>query len=271
MPPLLCGSPCILDQSFPRDNRELGIVAETLGELERLVSENRVHLVLTESLADLVSEIDWQSRGGQYPVLIEIHRLLLAWFLQPHERLVRIDTTSVQQAPVHPLPGGVLDSGWASLWAEELGKLLVMHDRVCRPGFCVGVACEQGFSTGHPNVWQVGDRAFPLVGPEQIPELEDAYEWEPSPSDLHRRLVTLSDAIKNVHLIGATTVDRPHRDSHYKVHFTGARPWTLDANVDPVPETHVSELVAITGLPLSVIRTALVYGYMLRRVVLRLR
>lgn len=271
MPPLLCGSPCILDQSFPRNTHELHLVVDTLGELEQLVSQDRVHLVLTEALADLVTEIDWQTRGHQYPLLIDIYRLLNVWFLQPHERLIMVDTSNIQQAPVHPLPRGISDEGWASLWAEEIGKMLVIHDSVCKPGFCVGIACEQAFTTGRPNAWQNDNRSFPLVGPAQIPELEDAYEWESPPSDLHQKLATLADAVKNVHLLGATAVDQCDGDSHYKVHFPGSRPWTLDFNVDPVPEKHVGELVAITGLPLPVIRTALVYGYMPRKNILRLR
>ena len=271
MPPLLCGSPCVLDQSFPRDTHELHLVVDTLGELEKLVAENRVHLVLTESLAELIIDIDWKNRGSQYAILTEIYRLLFVWCLQPHERVIRIDTSSVEHAPVHPLPCGVSDEGWASLWAEEIGKLLVIHDSICKPGFCVGIACEQAFTTGYPNAWQNGDRSFPLIGPAQLPQLEDAYEWEPSPSDLHQKLVTLSDAIKNVHLLGATAVNQCHRDSHYKVNFPGSRPWTLDFNVDPIPERHVNELVVIIGLPLRIIKTALIYGYMPRKNVLRLR
>jgi hypothetical protein len=146
-----------------------------------------------------------------------------------------------------------------------------MHDNVCRPGFFVGIACEQAFTTGRPNVWQNGDRSFPLVGPAQIPILEDAYDWESLPSDLHLKLVTLADARNHVHLLGATTIDQCDGDSHYKVNFPGERPWTLDYNVDPVPDDFVRELVTITRLPLAIIRTALIYGYMPRKNVLRLR
>jgi len=223
------------------------------------------------SLRHLLATDGLQDRGVQYPLLLDIYRLLNAWFLQTHARLVRVDTSSIHGVSLHPLPSGILDDGWASLWAEEVGKLLVMHDSVCSHGFCVGIACEQAFTTGIPNAWQNSGRSFPLVGPAQILTLEDAYEWEPLPSDLHLKMVTLADAIKNVHLLGATAVDPCDGDGHYKVHFPGSRPWTLDYNDDPVPENYVRELVAITGLPIFVIRTALVYGYVPRKNVLRLR
>jgi len=239
--------------------------------LEDLMSKDCIHLVLTESLGDLVGEIEWQDRGRQYPILIDIYRLLNVWFLQTHERVIKIDTRSIQKATVHPLPHGISDCGWASLWAEEIGKLLVIHDRVCKPEFCIGIACEQAFTTGNPNVWQNGDRAFPLVGPAQLSILKDAYDWEPPPSDLHLKSVTLADIIDNVYLLGATAVDRCDGDSHFKVLFPRSRPWTLDYNVDPIPERFLRELVDIINLPLSVIKTALVYGRMPKKNVLRLQ
>lgn len=270
MPPLLCGSPCILDQSFPRDTRELNLVVDTLGELEELVSENRIHLVLTETLRDLVLEFDWQSRGTQYKILLDIHRILLAWFLTPHDRLISADTSAIQTAQPHSLPTAVDNQGWATLWAEEIGKLLVLHDARCAPGFCIGIACEQAFTTGVPNTWQTAGRAFPLVGPAHLDSLEDAYEWDALPSDLHQHVVPLDAALRNVHLLGSDTPEKPNGDSHYKIRFPGARSWTLSENDDPVPERYVRELVNITGLPLSIIRTALIFGYLPRRNVLRL-
>lgn len=270
MPPLLCGSPCILDQSFPRDTHELNLVADTLGEIEKLVSENRIHLVLTEALKDLVLEFDWQTRGAQYALLLDIHRILLDWFLTPHDRLVSADTSAIMTAQPHPLPTAVDNQGWATLWAEEIGKLLVLHDAQCAPGFCIGIACEQAFTTGTPNTWQAVGRAFPLVGPTHLDSLEDAYEWEPPPSDLHQHVVSLDAALRNVRLLGSDTPEKPNGGSHYKIRFTGARSWTLSENDDPVPDRYVRELVAITGMPLPVIRTTLIYGRLPQRGVLRL-
>ena len=56
MPPLLCASPVILDQSFPRNEYELRIVAIALGEIEKLISENRIHVLLTDVLSQIILE-----------------------------------------------------------------------------------------------------------------------------------------------------------------------------------------------------------------------
>lgn len=270
MPALLCGSPCVLDHSFPRDVHELQMVADTLGEVERLVSTNQVHLVLTDSLSLLVDEFDWMNRGAQFALLGEVYRLLVTWFLHPHDRLVRVNTSRVGDVPLHPLPQGTNRAGWAELWAEEMGKLLVIHDLKCAPRFCVGVACERAFSTGVLNRWDEDRRAFPLVGPDELNTLEDAYEWEPLPTDLHQHNVSLSNALRNVHLLGAQSVEEPQGDSHYKIHFPNSRPWTVSKNDDPVPDEYVRELVTITHLPLGVIRTALIFNHMPTRNALRL-
>ena len=70
MPPLICGSPLILDQSFPRDEEELSAVARALGEIEKQLENNDIHLVLTEGLAQIVEEFDWVNRGSSYSLLI---------------------------------------------------------------------------------------------------------------------------------------------------------------------------------------------------------
>jgi len=267
MPPLLCASPCVLDHSFPRSKHELQAVASTLGDIERLVNENIVHLILPDSLADFLIDVDWSDRNGQYSLLIDIQRLLGQWFLQPHDRLIRIDTSSVNKFNIHPLPNGVEDLGWTTLWAEELGKLLVLHDKNCHPSFCIGIACEKAFSSGTPSTWKNPnhDRCFPLVGHTEIRELEDAYDWETIPMDVKQKTLSLETALRNVELLGATQIDPPYRDSHYKIHFPGARPWVLDANIDPVPDRFIRELVNIVNLPVEIIRTTLIYGYIPKR------
>jgi hypothetical protein len=268
----LCASPCVLDQSFPRSHHELKAIAITLGDIEQLVRENIVHLILPDSLADFLIEIDWSDRNGQYSLLLDIRRLLEQWFLQPHGRLVRIDTSNIQQYNPHPLPDGAEELGWTTLWAKELGKLLVLHDKNCCPSFSIGIACEKAFSSGTPGIWKNPDhiRCFPLVGPTEISELEDAYDWEALPQDVGQKTLSLDTALRNVQLLGATQVDLPHRDSHYKIHFPGARPWVLDTNVDPVPDRFIRELVDIVHLPVEIIRTTLIFGYFPRRNVLRL-
>ncbi len=56
MSALLCPSPVILDQSFPRDEDELNLVAVALGELQLYIEQDQAHLILTSTLRDLVAE-----------------------------------------------------------------------------------------------------------------------------------------------------------------------------------------------------------------------
>jgi hypothetical protein len=268
VPPLLCASPCILDQSFPRSVGELQDAAETLGHLAQLVEDDIIHLVLPEALEEFVTETDWDNRGqGQYALLLEIHRLIEQWFLQPHDRLVHVDTANVQNYYSHPLPQGATSAGWTELWADETGRLLKLHDEKCGMAFCIGVACEKGFCEETPSAWENpnGYRCFPLVSPEQIKDLEDAYTWK-TPPDLHLRHLSFETALRNVRFLGATGIDCPRGGSHYKIHFSQARSWILDKNVDPVPDRFIGELVGITGFPLEIIRNVLIFGQWPERV-----
>ncbi len=271
MPPLLCASPVILDQSFPRDNDELTLVAGALGEIEGLLQTDKARLVLTDVLRDLVEDFEWQ-RAGPFLLLNDIHRLLNQWFLQPHERLVKIDVSHIERYRPHPLPKGRENQGLIEFWSDELGKMLVFHDSYCcSTEYFIGVACESAFSGGTLTEYDNPDsrRAFPLVGPNEVEYLSDAYDWSDIPADIHQRKVTFDNACRNCFLIGAIRIDNPSSGSHYKVRFKGSRPWILDSNYDPVLEDHLKELVEITGYPLNVIKTALIEGRMPMKRVLR--
>jgi hypothetical protein len=274
MPPLLCPSPVILDQSFPRDDHELKTVAIALGVIQHFISENRIHVVLTFVLGQVIQNFNW-NRGPQVvPLLMEIFRLLTQWFLQPHEGLVKFDVLAVKNYNPHPLPIGLSDEGLSIFWADEVGKLLVLHDvSVGHQGFCIGVACERAFCGKEPNSYNNphGLRCFPMVGPNQLGDLQDAYEWGGIPAEVHSRKVALSDVNRNYRLLGASGIEPPQRGSHYKVLFPGNRSWTLTQNIDPIPDSFLRELVPITNLPLLVIKTVLLYGFLPKKNVLRVR
>lgn len=261
MPPLLCPSPVILDQSFPRDEYELRLVGEALGEIQNCIEKNRAHLILTDILRDLVESFDWV-RTGPYPLLSIIFGLLNQWLLQPHVRLIEVDVSNVDDYQPHPLPQSTGKQGLAECWADEVGKLLTLHDSFCTgTQFFVGIACESAFAGEDLGEYDnpTGQRAFPLVGPDDLNQLLDAYDWQ-IPIDMYDRSVSFDSAFKNCGIIGATHVDPPASGSHYKVHFEGQRPWPLDKNTDPVPERYLRELTAITGYRLSVIKYALING-----------
>jgi hypothetical protein len=272
MPPLICASPTVLDQSFPRDEDQLRAVAITLGEIQQQLKNNQVHLVLTEGLRELVQEFDWRNRDNP-PLLLEIYHLLDEWFLKNHERLVRADLSGVNRYQPHPIPAGCSTLGLVEIWSDEVGKLLALHDMCCQGNsYFIGIACEQAYSgsrlqryCGHSN-----PRCFPLVGPREILQLlVDAYTWQVEPN-AQRKKVSINNALKNYKAIGAIRIEPPSGGSHYTMKFKKGRSWAVDSNVNPIPDRFLSELVTITGYPLPVIRTALITGDLPRRV-LRLR
>jgi len=269
MPPLLCTTPTILDHSFPRNEDELYRVAESLGVIEEILKEDRAHLILTSWLREVVEEFEWQT--GK-PLLGDIRRLLCQWFLQPHERLVEVNLDHIKDYKSHPLPMSCKSQGLFEFWSDEMGKMLILHDSCCSNNeYFIGIACELalcGEELGeyvNPN----NEKTFPLVGIEELEELSDAYRWEDIPPNIHNKDVSFSNAYKNCYVLGATRVDSPPSGSHYKVHFEGERPWSLDKNIDPVPERYLQELVVITGRPIGYIKTALIYGSLPQKKTLR--
>lgn len=265
MPKLLCPSPVILDQSFPRDDDELNLVAVALGELQLYIEEDKAHLIVTNILRDLVADFegfDW-TPPSRDKIQGEIYRLIQQLLLRKHERLVQldnyIDLSSIREYSPHPIPKGCEKQGLVEMWSDELGIILVLHEQ-CRKKdeYFIGVACEHGFA-GEP----IGEydnsentRAFPLVGLENIDILADAYEWD-TPKDIHQKPVSFQNAKKNIHIIGGT-IARTEGD-HFNVVFEGGRTWPLTLR-DPVPPPFLDELVPITHYPLKVIKTALITG-----------
>jgi len=58
MPPLLCLSPLILDQTFPRNEGELRLANDALGAVGESVLAGDVHLLVTEVLREFVLGVD---------------------------------------------------------------------------------------------------------------------------------------------------------------------------------------------------------------------
>jgi len=251
--PLLSVSPLILDQSFPRDTLELRIAAAALGHVAECARNGRAYLLITNALEEFVESFDWSRGGHQHELLREIYSLINLWLLQPHRGLVKLELERVVNYHPHPLPEHVTDTGLAEFWADEVGRLLQAHDTSLNGtnGYFVGVACDSSFSGGPLHQYPAGvSHCFPLIGPDALSSLLDAYEWELDPH-LHRQRVTFSQARNHVDVIGAIDVKPPRSGSHYKVTFSGARSWTLDSNIDPVPERFLKQLVPITGYPVS--------------------
>ena len=163
----------------------------------------------------------------------------------------------------HPIPSDCGNEGNVALWAEELQKLLAVHESCTgRPGeFFIGVACHLAFSGGRLGSYATATApAFPLVGPSQIDDLSDAFDWKVEPNDI-RQPVSFASAKKNVFALGATELRTPSGGSHYKAYFRDAcRPWILDRNEYPLRDDFVRQLAPITSYPFDVVKFALLRG-----------
>lgn len=265
MPPLICASPVILDQSFPRSNYELQIVKDALGEIQYLLENDFAHVILTNELREIVECYDWAESKT-----FEIYKLLDQWFLQKHSSLIEIDVSDIKDYLPHPIPKGCDEKGLTIFWADEVGKILVIHDRCCASGqFFIGVTCEKAFAGDSLGEYENpgGLRTLPLVGSEDISKLADAYDskWQ-LPRGSVKKKVEIADIQRNYKAIGAESIEKPKGGSHAKVKFKDGREWTLDVNIDPVSEDYLPGLAVVSGYPLNVIKYTLVNGQLPRKI-----
>lgn len=263
MPPLICAPTAILDQSFPRNRTELQRISLAVGNIQGQLDRNEIHLILSDQLIKCLDKFDWNVRDG-YELLQQIYIHISQWYLSGNSRTERISLSDVKVYCPHPLPKGCIGTGLLESWSQEVGKMLAKHDKCCRRShFFIGVACESAYSGSDKGSYDnpMGIRTFPLVGPDEIVILDDAYEWD-VPPDIIRRSIFQEHVKSNYQAIGATKIQPPSRDSHYKVIFSGKRSWTFTANIDPVPPRFLDELVRITGYPLPAIKYALIEGHL---------
>lgn len=254
-------SPLVVDQSFPRTRDELQAVAIALGELEQLISLKKCVIVFTGVVCDFVEMFEWE-KVADYPLLLEIHRLLGQLILRQGTASIRVDLSSYSAPYPHPIPESCSDDGLCTIWQDEMGRLLAAHDISSTDAkFFIGIICERSCSGDGPGQYSNPDgrRCFPLVGPIEIDGLTDAWEWIIAKGDI-RADITVDLAAKNLKSLGAVSITPPRRGSHYKVTFPNARPWTLDPNADPVPDAFLRELVPIAKYPYDVIRYVLLHG-----------
>jgi hypothetical protein len=258
MPPLICPSPTILDQSFPRNNDELLNVATAFGEIQQSVENGAIVILLTETLKIFIGDFDW-AQTAPYPILATIYQLLNQWSLQPSENVVTICTDDINNFESHLIPEGTINSGLVTIWSEEVGKLLVKHDRNAKnEEYYIGIASEDAFCGLPKKKYQNPNnkRLFPLIGPNDINSLSDAYSWE-VPINIRTMNIPFNTTLDFWSIIGVTDIKKPKGDSHYHFFFRGLK-WQLSANNDPIPEDYLSELEGIVNFPKCVIKYLLV-------------
>jgi hypothetical protein len=261
MPPLVCPSPNILDQSFPRSIEELRLVSKALGRLTQGLEQQEFGVVLTKPIRDFIASgefFDW-SKIREFPQLQAIYYALAQLGLQ-QAGVQSFDLSGVLGYRKHPVPKGCLDGIIVDDWADEIGRLYLVHHRCAdRIGF-IGVACTHAFAEEPLGEYENPEDqpCFPLVGPDQVHALNDSEFWD-VPDDVSRRNVSFDDAKKKICLLGGV-VTKPSGGSHYQVKFAGHRTWPLDANHPEVPERYLRELREITGFDLPVIKYVLLLG-----------
>ncbi len=257
--------PTLIDQSFPRDLQELNKVAESFGELEKLSINIDLKVVTTDLLIDFLIDFQWQRDAADgYQLLNEVYAFLLRFLSAGSDRSICVTLAGIGDAPKHPLPIGCTTQGNSELWQDEVGKLLVLHDKVTTKNhFFLGVMCHHSFAEGKyvgSGYQNANARAFPLIGPDTIYKLDPIRDWDVREEDI-KGLISVNMAQQNINLIGGHIVD-PRESSHQKVRFKGKRPWVLDYNVDPIPERFLRQLLDKTDFPYEVIRFALLHGRM---------
>ena len=229
----------------------------------------KIGLIMTKYLRLIAEDFDY-SRYDGCSHLREIVRLIQQWVLQPHEGIEEVDVSRVEdhRFELHPVPAGSVRKGLVEVWRDEVGRILCAHDDCCsRNAFFVGVACDSAFSGGEQGQYSnpLGARTLPLVGPNTLEDLSDAYEWD-TPHDVRRMQVTVSDFLKNFRYIGAIRIRPPSGGSHCIAEFAGTRSWPLDTNYDPILREHLRTLCSAAGYPVHVVRDALVNGRYPRKV-----
>jgi len=262
---LVCLAPALLDHSFPKDDDELWKVLGGLGQIQEHLEMGIIGLIMTDFLRLIADPTSFDfSRYDECPQLRDILRLIQQWVLQPHEGIEAIDVSRVQDEEYqsHPVPQGSEGKGLVEIWQDEVGRLLFVHDTVCNgTEFFTGVACDSAFAGGPLGEYDNPDnrRAFPLVGPDEIVNLSDAYVWN-VPHDVIRKHISVRGFRKNYRHIGAIRISQPSRGSHCRVEFPEGRAWSLDNNYDPIPREHLRTLCQTTGYPVEVLKDCLING-----------
>jgi hypothetical protein len=182
--------------------------------------------------------------------------------MSPAVTLIDVETECATNQP-HPIPVGDDNGDLVAYWAQEVGRLLGLHDQCVQSNrCCIGIACGQSFDSSATTAYPVGTiRAFPIVGRTDIPlVLESAFEWR-APPNAHNITISFDDIRRNFGAIGGTRFEEAVGDSHCRVYFPRNRFWTCDRNWGTnIGPNILFELKDFTGWPLPAIKYALKTG-----------
>jgi hypothetical protein len=256
LPALIFPSPVIVDQAFPRTDDQLRYTALTLGALSAEASRNSLILGVPEIFIEVAKDFNWcDSRGS---IRSEIYNLLNLLIFQPHRNVGRVTCRAVGAYQAHPIPTYCNVLGNVEFWAEEMGRLVARHQHCTDAGKrCAGVACILAFS-GHKLGRYRSSKAsrFSLVGPAELAQLSDAFEWQTAKND-HTIKVSYSDVCRNFRLIGAVSNDM-NAQGHSVLRFSAGASWSFSQKWgNDIGDNALKELIPFTNLPLRIIKRAL--------------
>lgn len=249
----------IIDQEFPRTDDQLRCTAVTLGELSMRARHKGLILAVPDIFVDVARDFDWNYARGS--IRSEIYHLLNLLLFQPHNGVGRIRFRATAEYQDHPVPEYCNDLGNVEFWASEMGKVVALH-RACPEfgGRCAGVACVLAFSGDPIGEYRQSEAPrFPLVGPRELEDLIDAFEWETSQND-HTIRVGYREVCKNYRLIGAVTNDM-NAQGHDVLRFKSGASWPFSKKWgDNFSNECLGELEEHANLPLRIIKRALGRG-----------
>jgi hypothetical protein len=256
----------LLDQSFPKDDFELAKVKIALGSIQDSMEKGNIGLLLTEYIIAIADEknLDF-TRYNESESLREIMNILRLWILQPSESIEKItlpDDISTEEYSPHAIPEGMEEKGLIEFWCDELGKILHIHDKeTSNNNFFIGIACDSAFAEGPLGSYteENNQRVFPLIGPDNISCLNDAYEWVITNPVTNNR-ITKEELIRNHSCLGIITIEPPDGSSHSKCLFENGKFWILDMNNEVIPHNHIRTLSEVTELPNRVIINSIKTG-----------
>lgn len=267
MPPAVLLSPIFLDQKFPRELNELRVVQAGLAVAARGLKDGRFKLIFSAAFEEFIdlTNTTWRESQTLNGALIDINRFLcqLIW---RGEGVIRVQLPSDLKCSPHPVPERC-DGDLVRHWADEVGRLILVHDSVCMDQqYFIGVLCpycccgdtDAGRYSGTPP-----RRCFPIGGSDLAEHLADAYIYK-IPKTVHDRRVTVGEIIKNYAAIGGVRVESVKGTDHRRIVFSGLPAWEFDSNGGRkgtlVTDKAFGELEKLLGHPAMAIKASLMDG-----------
>jgi hypothetical protein len=261
--------PIIIDQSFPRSESDLNIAASALGEIQRLLDEEKVVLYITPAFKLFIeflmesTDPDWYNRGKNKGIIFSF---LLDLFNTPKKHVIDLEKyhfSDLHEFYPHPIPSRAAYDSCIELWAEEVGKFLALHNRYSPDSFFSAIPCAYALAGEIKDTYINPDnlRTFPLSDLNDLDLLQSAYLYPIPSTDVMQRMLRPEDVHNNYKIIGGVSLIRNRAgSSHNKIKFFNKTQWTFSENDDPIPDVYIKQIERKINIPWKNIKEALLTG-----------